>query len=134
MFSYQQKLILRFYSAVFWLVMTCKMMHQIDYGFYWSIKKWSKLGPRSFWLILFMPSCTLWVMAQDFAKWKTLLKYISVASFISIAFVVVTLKIFTKFFVLIQYPWNGPFLGFFGHLFPQILFNLAEILTRGSLQ
>ena len=45
--------------------MTCKMMHQISYGFYLSIKKWSKLGQKSFWLILwvflFMPSYTLWV-------------------------------------------------------------------------
>ena len=27
-----------------WPVMTCKMMHQICYGFYWSIKKWLKWG------------------------------------------------------------------------------------------
>ena len=28
-------------------VMTCKMMHQICYGFYWSSKKWSKLGHKT---------------------------------------------------------------------------------------
>ena len=27
--------------------MTCKVMHQICYGFYWSIKKWSKLDQKA---------------------------------------------------------------------------------------
>ena len=43
---------------------------------------------------------------------------------------------FSKFFVLIQHPWNGPFLGGgvgLGSLLPQILFDLAEILNRGIL-
>ena len=49
----------------FWPVMTYNMMHQICYSFYWSIKKWSKLGQKlSFWLILrgflFMLSYTQW--------------------------------------------------------------------------
>ena len=35
-----------------WLLMTWEMMHQIAYGFYWSIKKWPKLVQKSFWLIL----------------------------------------------------------------------------------
>ena len=48
-------------------------------------------------LFLFMPSYTLWVTSQNFAKWKTLLRYISVVNFISIAFVVVKLKIFKVF-------------------------------------
>ena len=30
------------------------------------------------WVFLFMPSNTLWITSQDFAKWKTLLRYISV--------------------------------------------------------
>ena len=59
--------------------------------FYWSIKKWSKLGQGADFLFmlrvfLFMPYYSLWVTPQDFAKWKTLLKYISVVSFISIAY------------------------------------------------
>ena len=48
-------------------------------------------------------------------------------SSIIIAYVVVKL-----IFLLIQHPWNGLFLGFFWLLFPQKLFDLAEILTRGS--
>ena len=47
----------------------------------------------------------LWVTSQDFAKWKTLLRYISVVSFISIATVVVKLKNL-KVFLLIQHPWK----------------------------
>ena len=34
--------------VVFWPVMISRMMHQIDYGFYWSIKTWSKFGQKSF--------------------------------------------------------------------------------------
>ena len=61
-----------------------------------------------------MLSYTLWVALQNFAKWKTLLRYISVVSFISIAFVVVKLKTF-KFFridsVSIKWPLLGGVLG-----------------------
>ena len=75
-------------------------MHQIGYGFYWSIKKWSELRQKYFWFILwaflFMSSCTLWVTLQDFAKWKTL-RYIFVISFISIAFGGGEIKIFQTF-------------------------------------
>ena len=115
--------------------MTCSMMHQIGYGFYWSIKKWSELRQKSFWLILwaflFMSSCTLWVTLQDFAKWKTL-RCIFVISFISIAFVVVKLKFFKLFGI--DSASMKPFLGFFWPFFPKILFSFAEILTRGGLQ
>ena len=72
-------------------------------------------------------------MPQDVAKWKALLRYITVVSFISIAIVVVKLKL-SEFLVLIQHLWSGPFLDFFVTLLPQILFNLAEILNSGSLQ
>ena len=41
---------------------------------------------------------------------------------------------FSKFFVLIQYPWYGIVLGIFGPLLPQILFDFAETLTIGILQ
>ena len=73
-------------------------------GFFWSIDKWLKLSQKIdfFWLILiiflFKPSYTLWVTSQGFAKWKTSLRYKSVVSFISIAYVVVELKIFVKSF------------------------------------
>ena len=60
-----------------------------------------KIGPKTFWLILwvflFMLSYSLWVTPKDFAKWKILLKYIPVVSVISIAFVVVKLSIFKVF-------------------------------------
>ena len=56
---------------------------------------------------------------------------IYLVSFVIIAFAVVKLKIFG----LIQHPWNGLFFGvFFGPLLSQILLNLADILTRDSLQ
>ena len=105
--------------------------------FYWSIKKWSKLGQKADFLLilrvfLFMPSYTLWVMPQDFAKWKALLRYISVASFISVAFVGVKLKIF-KVVRIDPAFMKWPLLGVFGSLLPQIFFNLAEILTRCSV-
>ena len=72
--------------------------------FFWSIDKWLKLSQKidSFWFILiiflFKTSYTLWVTSQGFAKWETSLRYKSVLSFISIAYVVVELKIFVKSF------------------------------------
>ena len=38
--------LLKILSILFeiWPVMTCKMMHQMCYGFYWSIKRWLKLA------------------------------------------------------------------------------------------
>ena len=47
-------------------------------------------------------------------------------SFISIEYVVVKLKIFNVF-CIDSASRNGTFLGFFGLLLPQILFDLAEI-------
>ena len=103
--------------------MISKMMHQICYGFYWNIKKWSKLGQKiDFWLILwvlilFMLPYILWVIPQDFAKWKTLLRYISMVSFISIAFVVEKLRIFKVFHIDSAFmKWF--LLGFFWTLTP----------------
>ena len=95
-----------------------------------GLKSWFFVHFESF--FLFMPSYTLWVTPQDFAKWKTLLRYISIVSFISIAFVVVKLKIF-KVFRIDSASMKWPLLGGFGPLLPQILFNLAEILTRCSV-
>ena len=128
--------------------MTCKMMHQICYGFYWSIKKWSKLGQKADFLLilrvfLFMPSYTPWVTPQDFAKWKTLLRYISVISFISIAFVVVKSKIFKVFHNDSPFmKWSllggfGPLLFFFCLFFyldflPQPLTNQRTAGERGG--
>ena len=59
-----------------------------------------------------MPSFTLWVTSQDFGKWKSLLRYISVVGFITIAFVVVLLKIF-KFFCIDSASMEYSHLGFF---------------------
>ena len=111
-------------------------MHQICYGFYWSIKKWSKLGQKADFFLAHLESffvyafLHLWVTFQNFLKWKTFIRHISAVSLISIAFVVVKGK---KFYVLMQHPWNSLFWGAFGSFLPQILFNLAEVLTRDSL-
>ena len=50
--------------------------------------------------------------------------------FITIAFVVVKLKIFKVLHTNLES--NGPFWQVFGPLFPQILSNIAKILTKGS--
>ena len=47
-------------------------MHQICYNFYCSIKKWSKLAKKLIFRLIFTP--------QDFAKWNTLLRYITIHS------------------------------------------------------
>ena len=118
--------------------MTCKMMHQICCSFNWNLRKLSKLDQKADFLahfgrfFLFMRSYTLWVTTQRFGKWKNLLRYISVVSFINIAFVVVMLKIFKLFHIdSVAMKWSL-FRGFW-ILLPQILFDLAEILTRVSL-
>ena len=106
-------------------------MHQICYGFIKVLRKdqnWAKI--LIFWLILggFLGSSyTLWISSQDFAKWNTLLRYISVVSFIIIAYVVVKL-----IFCIDSASMKWPLFRFFWLLFPQKLFDLAEILTRGS--
>ena len=75
-----------------------------------------KIGPKSwfFWLILFffMSSFALWVTSYNFDKWKTLLRYISMASFINIVFVVVKLRIFKAFDIQsasMKWPLFGSF-------------------------
>ena len=50
-------------------------------------------------------------MPQDFAKWKALLRYMFVVSFISLAFVIVKLK-FSKVFCITSESMKGaPFFG-----------------------
>ena len=87
-----------------------------------------------FWLILrgflFTLSYTLWVTSQDFANWKTLLRYIFVVRVW--AYVVVKSKIF-KVFRINSISWSGSFLGGFWALLPQTLIDFANILTRSSL-
>ena len=81
-----------------------------------------KVRPRS-WVFLFILFYILWVTPQDSAKWKTLLRYIFVVSFISIALVVVKLKILKAFHIdSVSMKW--PLLEGFGPLLLQILFNL----------
>ena len=112
--------------------MTCKMMHQICCSFYWNLRKLSKLDQKADFLahfgrfFLFMRSYTLWVTTQRFGKWKNLLRYISVVSFINIAFVIVMLKIFKLFHIDSAAMKWSLFRGFW-ILLPQILFDLAEI-------
>ena len=64
-----------------------------------NVPNWAKkLIFDSFWEVFFMLiECNLWVMPLDFANWKTLLRYISVVSFVSIAFMIGKLKVFKVF-------------------------------------
>ena len=77
----------------------------------------NKVKKLIFWLILrgflFTLAYTLRVTLKFLAKLKFLSRYIILVSFISIAVVVVKLKIF-KVFLLIQHPRNDPFWGVFG--------------------
>ena len=106
--------------------------YRICYGFYWSIKKWLKLGQKADFLahfrtFLFITPHTLWVTPHDFAKWNTLLRYIS-----EVTLVVVKSKIF-KVVCIDSASMKWPLLWGFGHLLHKILFNLTEILNKGSL-
>ena len=87
---------------------------------------------------LFTLSFTLWFTPQDFAKWKALLSYVSVVSFISIVNVVVKLKFqsFLDWFRSMKWSlfwgWGGG--EGFGPVLSQLLFSLVEILSRSILQ
>ena len=72
-----------------------------------------------------MPSYTLWVTPLKFCKMKVLTKMYICGKFHQHSICACKGKN--------QNSWNGPFLGGFGPLLPLILFNLAEIFTRGSL-
>ena len=76
-----------------------------------------------------MPSYILWVTPQSFAKWKTLFRYISVVSLVSIAFVVVKIKKFLYWFNIHEMAPSWVFWA----LTTSNYFYLAEILTRGCL-
>ena len=80
---------------------------------------------------LFTSYYTLWIATQDFAKWQTSLYWWNwpVVSFISIAYVVVKLKIF-KVSCIDSASIKWPFFGFFDPYSP--MFDLAEILTTGK--
>ena len=87
-------------------------MHQICYGFYWGIKILSKLGERnwffcSLWEVFCLPSNTPYESLARFCK----MKYIFVVNFISIAFVVVKLKIFKFFYTTTSESMKGRLLG-----------------------
>ena len=97
--------------------MTCKMMHQIGYGFYWSIKKWSKLGPKSFWLILrvFFVYALLHLMSykpHDFSKWKSCGNICG--KFHQYRIFGYEVKNFQGFLYWFKMQWNGPFLVLLG--------------------
>ena len=82
--------------------MQCEVMHQIFDSFYLIVKKWSKLGQKTDFHIIFRgfpftPSDALWVTPQFFAKWKVSWRYIIVASFNGVAFVAAKLKMFKCF-------------------------------------
>ena len=60
-------------------------------------------------------SYALWVTPQFLAKWKVSGRYISVVSFMNIAFVVVKLWMFKHFSTSKKIPFLGAFSWFFGH-------------------
>ena len=59
-------------------------------------QNWTKEWIR--FILRVTPSYILWDTRQDFAKWNTLFRYISVVSCVSIAYVVVKLKSFSYWF------------------------------------
>ena len=108
-----------------WPVMTCKMMHLICYCFYWST------GQKTDFLahyesFLCMLSYTLWVMPQNFVNWETLLRYSSVAGFITTGYVVVKFKVF----LLIPHPWHGPMKLLYSPKSCSILFEIIRSSTN----
>ena len=122
--------------------MASKIVYQICYCFYWCIKNWLKLGQKIDFLVT--PSYTLWVMPQDFAKWKTSLRYTFVLSFINIAYAVVRLKMLEVFpfrFSIQEMATCWGFLDSFSPKYcstllkfsPEIVFNKVNIVLEKSL-
>ena len=104
------------------------MMNQVCYWFWLRYLK-----TVVFWLILWVFLFTPFTLYefQEFAKWKTVLRYIFAVSFIGIEYVVVELKLFNV--SCVDSPsWNGPLWDFYLPIFPQLLLDLAKILTIGS--
>ena len=119
-------------SLNFWPVMASKTMHHLSCHHwcimvhFFEVLRNGRNGAKK--LFLLTPSYTLW----DFANWKTLLRH-TCGKFHLYSICGCEIKI-SKYFVFIEHPWNGLFLGYFGPLLPQILFDIEEVLTRGSLQ
>ena len=98
------------------------------------------MGEKSFWLILwvflFIPTYTLWVTSQDFTKLKTILGYISVVNFISIAFMVVKLKNFKVslyWFSIHEMAILGGFLGRYSPKYCSILLRFwSEVVSNNT--
>ena len=78
-----------------------------------------------------MSSCTLWVMPQDFNKWKTLLRYISVASFISIVFVVV--KVFCIDWRFLG-PYSPKYCSILLKFWPEVVPNKTNTVLEKSFE
>ena len=120
----------------FWPVMTYKMMHQICYSFYWSIKKCSKLGQKTEFLVHFERIFVYALLhsmsyTSRFCQLKDLIKiHICGKSFISIAQMVVKFKIF-KVIRINSASWSGPSFGIFGPYSPK---HWSILLKTKSLQ
>ena len=146
-FWYQQKL--SFYAAFgrFWLIQTpqnvVNFVWHFDQG--WHARWWIKSATVFGKVLKNGPNCAkkpclfahferFWVTSQNFAKWKSLLRYTFTISFISIAYAVLKVKIYKVFRInSVSMIWPL-FWEVFGPLLLQMLLDLAEILTRGSLQ
>ena len=109
-----------------WLLLKYEEMVEIEPKMliFWLILRFS------FVYALFHPTSYTSRFCQ--VKYRTKI-YISVVSFISIANMLVKLKVL-KVLRIDSASMKLPLFGFFGPLLSQILFALAEILTRGSLQ
>ena len=115
--------------------MTSKMIHQICYGFHWSIMEWSQLGQNTdffgsfcefFVYVLLHPlNCT-----PSFCQIKDLIKICICGKFHHYSISGCESKNFQSFLYWFR---NGSLLGaFFWPLFFKILFDQAQILTRSS--
>ena len=114
--------------------MPSKMIHQICCSFYWTVKKWSKSGLKYFFgfilrVFLFTVFYTQWDPPQDFAKWKSLLRYISVINFTCGC----EIKNFQSFFYWFSTDEMAPFWDIFGPFGANIAW-FAKNLTRSRLQ
>ena len=78
---------------------------------------------------LFRLSYTLWHTPQDIPNWKTLLRY-TCGKIHQYSTCGCEIKKFQFLFELIQHPWNGPFLGFFGPYSPKYCLILLKLLPE----
>ena len=108
--------------------MTCKMMHQICYGFYWSIKKWSIFG--SFCEFFNLRALTPENYTPRFCQMEDLIKLYICGTFHQYSICGCEIKNFQSLLHWFSIHEIDPFC-FLAHI-SHISFDLAESLSRGS--